>query len=46
MDKFHLRMQLAALKQLLRDRKDAMTTDQIDEVLDLIGKIQKELEKN
>jgi hypothetical protein len=46
MDSFHLRMQLAALRQLLRDRQEHMTQEQIDQILDLIVKIQKELEKD
>lgn len=45
MDKFHLRMQLAALRQLLRDNEGRMSQEKIDEILDLIGKILRELEK-
>jgi DNA-directed RNA polymerase subunit F len=38
-------MQLAALRQLLRDNEGRMSQEKIDEILDLIGKILRELEK-
>ena len=37
MDVFSLRMQRAALSQMLRDRSDDMSQEQIDEVLDQIN---------
>jgi len=43
MQEFHLRMQLAALRQYLRDRQNSMTEKEIDEVLDLIALIQNAL---
>ncbi|SDH43759.1 hypothetical protein SAMN04487996_13731 [Dyadobacter soli] len=43
MQEFHLRMQLAALRQYLRDRQDSMTQKELDEVLDLIAVIQEAL---
>lgn len=46
MEKFHLRMQMAALRQLLRDREKELTQDQINEILDLLIKLQKELDKD
>lgn len=36
-------MQLAALRQYLRDRQDSMTQRELDDVLDLIALIQKAL---
>jgi hypothetical protein len=45
MEDFNLRMQLAALRQYLRDKQDQMTEDEVNEVLDLIVKIQKALEE-
>lgn len=46
MQEFHLRMQLAALRQYLRDRQDSMTQKELDEVLDLIVLIQKALNED
>lgn len=46
MQEFHLRMQLAALRQYLRDRQDSMTQKELDEVLDLIALIQKALNED
>lgn len=43
MQEFHLRMQLAALRQYLRDRQDSMTQKELDRVLDMIALIQKAL---
>ncbi|MET7259195.1 hypothetical protein ACWKW6_12645 [Dyadobacter jiangsuensis] len=43
MQEFHLRMQLAALRQYLRDRQDSMTQKELDQVLDMIALIQKAL---
>lgn len=43
MQEFHLRMQLAALRQYLRDRQNAMTEKEVDQVLDMIARIQKVL---
>lgn len=37
MDVFSLRMQRAALRQMLRDRSDDMSQEQIDEVFDQIN---------
>lgn len=39
MQEFHLRMQLAALRQYLRDRQHEMSQNEINRVLDLIGRI-------
>ncbi|MDQ6477903.1 hypothetical protein [Dyadobacter sp. LHD-138] len=39
MEEFHLRMQLAALRQYLRDRQHEMTEDEINRILDLIARI-------
>lgn len=36
-------MQLAALRQYLRDRQDSMTQKELDQVLDMIALIQKAL---
>lgn len=36
---FHLRMQLAALRQYLRDNSDNMEQEQIDKVLDQINRL-------
>jgi 1,2-phenylacetyl-CoA epoxidase catalytic subunit len=46
MEEFHLRMQLAALKQYLRDRHHEMTQEELDKVLDLIARILEALEKS
>lgn len=46
MERFHLRMQLAALRQYLRDNSENMTEEEINRVLDLIIKIEKALEEN
>ena len=46
MQEFHLRMQLAALRQYLRDRQDSMTQKELDVVLDLIALIQKALNED
>lgn len=45
MQEFHLRMQLAALRQYLRDRHDSMTQKELDQVLDMIALIQKALDE-
>lgn len=45
MEEFHLRMQLAALRQYLRDRQHEMSEEEINKVLDMIAKILKALEQ-
>jgi hypothetical protein len=39
MQEIHLRMQLAALRQYLRDRQDHITQEELDKVLDMIARI-------
>ncbi|NIJ55157.1 hypothetical protein [Dyadobacter arcticus] len=39
MNEFDLRMRLAALRQYLRDNLEMLTSDQVDEILDVISKI-------
>lgn len=39
-------MQLAALRQYLRDRQDSMTQKELDEVLDMIALIQEALNED
>lgn len=45
MEEFHLRTQLAALRQYLRDRQHEMSEEEINKVLDMIAKILKALEQ-
>ena len=45
MDTFHLRMLLAARKQILRDMADKMNQDQIDKILEQIGLLIKLIEQ-
>ncbi|GGH24260.1 hypothetical protein GCM10007423_07560 [Dyadobacter endophyticus] len=46
MQEFHLRMQLAALRQYLRDRQDSLTQKELDDVLDIIALIQEVLNED
>lgn len=45
MEEFHLRMQLAALRQYLRDMQNEMTEEEINKVLDLIARILEKLKE-
>ncbi|WP_157474789.1 hypothetical protein [Dyadobacter sp. Leaf189] len=39
MNEFDLRIRLAALRQYLRDNEDTLTSEKIDEILDVIAKL-------
>jgi phenylalanyl-tRNA synthetase beta subunit len=45
MEEFHLRMQLVALRQYLRNMQNEMTEEEINKVLDLIARILEKLKE-
>lgn len=44
MDEFDLRMLRAALKQALRDRSDKLSQEEVNQILDQILKLDKQIE--
>lgn len=45
MNEMEVRMRIASLRQYLRDFQHRMTTEQIDQVLDVISKLMQVLEE-
>ncbi|PSL27767.1 hypothetical protein CLV60_10732 [Dyadobacter jiangsuensis] len=45
MNEMEVRMRIASLRQYLRDFQHQMTTEQIDQVLDVISKLMQVLEE-